>query len=119
MDIVGVSEMRWEGQGEMRSGEYTVFHSGDKRGRNGVGIIMRNSVAKRVQKVMYVDDRLIVLRIGMRPRDLVIAQVYMPTTDWGDEDIERVYENIDSAIEGEKNCCRIIMGDWNAVVGEG
>lgn len=119
MDIIGLSEVRWEGQGEVTSDETTLFYSGNKRGKNGVGIIMKNKIAKRVQKVSYVDDRLIVLRIEMLPKDLVMAQVYMPTSDYDDEDIERMYESVEKALENEENCCKIVMGDWNAVVGEG
>lgn len=35
MDVIGLSEVRWEGQGEMRSGEVTLFYSGNKRGKMG------------------------------------------------------------------------------------
>ena len=95
------------------------FIPGTRKAKNGVGIIVSNKIARRVQKVLYIDDRIIMLRISMLPKDLVIVQVYMPTTEYGDEDVDRVYENINSAIEEEENCCKIIMGDWNAVVGEG
>jgi len=43
----------------------------------------------------------------------------MPTSNSNDEDVEEVYENIDKIIEnvkGEENL--VVMGDWNAVVGE-
>jgi hypothetical protein len=29
--ILGVSEVRWKTQGEIRSGDYTVYYSGDER----------------------------------------------------------------------------------------
>ena len=44
----------------------------------------------------------------------------MPTSQAGDEEIEKVYEDVDRVIQhvkGDDNL--IIMGDWNAVVGEG
>lgn len=119
MDIVGVSELRWEGKDELRSGKVTMYYSGIKRGTNGVGIVVKNDIAKRVQKVIYVDDRLIAIRIEMLPKDLVILQVYMPTTRYEDEDIEMMYSKIDSIMEEEGDCCKLILGDWNAVVGEG
>jgi hypothetical protein len=28
VSILGVSEVRWKGQGEIRSGDYTVYYSG-------------------------------------------------------------------------------------------
>ena len=49
----------------------------------------------------------------------MIVQVYMPTTDSDDEEIEQMYEKIEKLIKSEKsNEHLIVMGDWNAVVGE-
>jgi hypothetical protein len=31
VSILGVSEVRWIGQGEIRSGDYTVYYSGGER----------------------------------------------------------------------------------------
>ena len=47
----------------------------------------------------------------------MIVQVYMPTTDSDDEEIEQIYEKIEKLIKSEKsNEHLIVMGDWNAVV---
>jgi hypothetical protein len=35
---LGVSEVRWKGQGEIRSGDYTVYYSGGERAERGVAI---------------------------------------------------------------------------------
>ena len=44
----------------------------------------------------------------------------MPTSDSEDEGIEMMYEQIEELIKGEKATDQVIvMGDWNAVVGEG
>jgi hypothetical protein len=34
--ILGVSEVRWKGQGETRSGDYTVYYSGGERAKKGL-----------------------------------------------------------------------------------
>lgn len=60
-----------------------------------------------------VNDRLMALRIAMLPKVLVIVQMYMPTSAQEDKAIEIMNENI---IHEEGN---VIMGDWNAVTGEG
>jgi len=31
VSILGVSELGWKGQGELRSGDYTVYYSGGER----------------------------------------------------------------------------------------
>ena len=35
VSVLGVSEVRWKGQGEIRSGEYTVYYSGGERAERG------------------------------------------------------------------------------------
>jgi exonuclease III len=47
-------------------------------------------------------------------------QVYRPTTEHEDEAVEDVYEEIEKLtkhVKGDRNL--IILGDWNAIVGEG
>ena len=52
--------------------------------------------------------------------DLVIIQIYMPTSGYKDEEVEEVYEQLEEIMDtAKKNDNLIILGDWNAVVGEG
>ena len=50
VSILGVSEVRWKGQGEIRSGDYTVYYSGGERAEKGVGIVVHKSVVRSVVK---------------------------------------------------------------------
>ena len=66
------------------------------------------------------SDRAILVKIEAEPRDIVAVQVYMPTSSSEDEKVDEVYEQINEFIEAEKgNDYLILMGDWNAVIGEG
>ena len=38
--VLGVSKVRWTGQGEIRSGDYTVFYSGGECAERGVAIVV-------------------------------------------------------------------------------
>jgi len=40
VSILDVSEVRWKGQGEIRSGDYTVYYSGGERAEKGVAIMV-------------------------------------------------------------------------------
>ena len=44
----------------------------------------------------------------------MIAQVYIPTNDGADEEIEQMYEKIKNLI----NQHLVVMGGWNAVIEE-
>ena len=85
-----------------------------------MGIILDKEMGKRVTKVVQHSDRLLLERLQAEPVDVVLMQVYMPTTNAEDEDIEMMYEEIEDLMRKEKATDQvIIMEDWNAVVGEG
>jgi hypothetical protein len=46
VSILGVSKVRWKGQGEIRSGDYTVYYSGGERAEKGVAIVVHKNVVK-------------------------------------------------------------------------
>jgi hypothetical protein len=50
VSVLGVSEVRWKGQGEIRSGDYTVYYSGGERVERGVAIVVHKSVVRSVVK---------------------------------------------------------------------
>jgi hypothetical protein len=54
------------------------------------------------------------------PNNLAIIQVYMPTSKANDEEVEEVYAGIEELMKHTKPQDNvIIMGDFNALVGEG
>jgi hypothetical protein len=60
------------------------------------------------------------VRVRAEPRDLVLIQVYMPTTHHPDEEVEELYDQIETLLLAEKSTdYAVVMGDFNAVVGEG
>lgn len=121
LDILGLSEVRWGGNGECNSGDFRLYYSGEeKSGSYGVGILVGRRIKGSVVKAEYINERIIMIRIKAKDRDLVVIQVYMPTSGHKDEEIEECYDKIENIIEKEsRNACVLVMGDWNAVVGEG
>ena len=63
---------------------------------------------------------MMVVRLQGKKVDLVIVQIYMPHSGVADEEVEETYDKVEEIVEKEKKgACLILMGDWNAVVGEG
>lgn len=58
IEILGISDMRWNGQDDFITGNYRVIYSGGDNGRNGVGIIIDTKWAKCVKSYIAFDDRL-------------------------------------------------------------
>ncbi|KAG8240277.1 hypothetical protein J437_LFUL012754 [Ladona fulva] len=49
-----------------------------------------------------------------------MIEVYIPMNDHEDDEVEEVYGRIEEIIKEEgQGCCKIVMGDWNASVGNG
>ena len=64
VSILGVSEVRWKGQGELRSGDYVVYYSGVERAEKGVAIVVHKSVVRSVVKKIVYNDRIIAINTG-------------------------------------------------------
>src|SRR6516225_7306849 len=119
IDILGMSEMRWKGSGDFPSDEYRVVFSAGVVREKGVGIIMRKEMSKRVIDIEKISDRLILVKFETEPVHLVVIQVYMPTSDSEEEEVEDMYNKLEDLLEKQKGRDNVvILGDWNAVVGE-
>ena len=61
VSVLGVSEVRWKGQGEIRSGDYTLYYSGDERAEREVEIVVPKSVVRSVVKKIVVTTESLLL----------------------------------------------------------
>jgi len=122
IDILGISKIKWPNPGDFWSGDYRIIHTGTAEKRpdiGGVGLIVNKTLGEKVKGYIQYNERIILVRFQTKPKNTIVAQVYMPTTNSSEEELEEVYENLDKLIEsvkGEENL--IVMGDWNAIVGE-
>ena len=120
LNVLGLCETRWDNNGEFVSDEFRVIHAGSKGGQKGVAIILDRKTGENVSKIVQHSDRLLLVKVKATPVDVVLIQIYMPTSDTEDEEIESMYEQIEDLVKKEKPTDQvIIMGDMNAIVGEG
>ena len=120
LSILGLSEVRWKDGGDFMSEGIRVIYTEGSNGQNGVAILLEEEVAKCITRVETFKDRLVMVVIKAHPVDMVVIQVYMPTTAHEEEDVDNIYEVLEekmSKIKGKEYT--VIMGDWNASVGEG
>ena len=62
-------------------------------------------------------DRIIMLKLKAKPFNIAVIQVYVPTEDRSDEEIEEFYEEINKELKYVKSDeIPIVMRDWNAKV---
>ncbi|XP_054852739.1 craniofacial development protein 2-like [Eublepharis macularius] len=121
VDLMGVSELHWVGSEDFNSGEHVMYYSGNNNERRcGVAFITNKKLAKCVENVRYISDRVMKICIRGKPLNLTIIQVYAPTADVDVVDIEEFYANVQSTLnQTPQNDIIYIIGDFNAKVGNG
>lgn len=118
INMLGMTEVRWKKTGDTNSDSYRVIHSGGDQSQRGVALILDRTSGQAVSEVECMSDRLMRVRLSGTPVDIVVIVVYMPTTDYEDEDVEEIYEQMEEAVKkGRGDDYVIILGDLNAVVG--
>ena len=85
LDILGIAETHWTEEGKIIQENHTMIYSGGEKHRNGVGIVMKNSVAKSMMGFWAISDRVIMMKLEAKPFNINVMQVYAPTQDHDDE----------------------------------
>ena len=119
IDILVISELRWTGMGEFNSDDHYIYYCGQKSlRRNGVAIIVNKRVRNAVLGCNLKNDRMISFCFQGKPFNITVIQVYAPTSNAKEADVEEVYEDLQDLLElTPKKDVLFIIGDWNAKVG--
>ena len=118
--VIGLSEVRWTGIGETttQDGHKIWFSGHESRHEYGVGFIVRKEALGSVKSCMPISSRIIALQISAKPKNITLIQVYAPTSDHDDEEVETFYEELEETIKkAPKKDIVFVMGDFNAKVG--
>jgi len=59
VSVLGVGEVRLKGQGEIRSGGYTLYYSGSERAERNVAIMVHESIVRSVVKKIVMTESLL------------------------------------------------------------
>ncbi|XP_047118458.1 craniofacial development protein 2-like [Schistocerca piceifrons] len=119
IDIVGVSEHRWPDSACVSQEDKRMFYSGPvTRGKNGVANIVWKKFMNCETSTAAVSDRVIAIHIRNLKQNVNVVQVYAPTADKSDEEIESFYNDLHSITRTlKKEDMNLIIGDFNAEVG--
>ena len=118
LDVLGVCEMRWIGQGKTIKDGITILHSGHSVDHaRGVGIFLKGEAAKALISWEPVSDRIITARLHCRHVKVSIIQAYAPTTVTDDQEKDAFYDRLlDTVNELPSHDLKILMGDFNAQI---
>ena len=119
IDILGISKVRWTGMDEFNSDDHYIHYCGQESlRRNGVAIMVNKRVQNAVLGCNLKNDRMISVRFPSKPFNITVIQVYAPTSNAEEAEVEQFYEDLQNLLElTPKKDVLFIIGDWNAKVG--
>ena len=119
VDTLGISELKWTEMGEFNSDDHYVYYCGQESlGRNGVAIMVNKRVQNAVLGCNLKNDRMISVRLQGKPFSITVIEVYAPSSNTEEADVEWFYEDLQDLLElTPQNDVLFIIGDWNAKVG--
>ena len=107
IDILGISELKWIGIGEFNSDDHYIYYGGQKSfRRNGVALIVNKRVQNAVLGCNLKNDRMIPVHFQGKQINITVIQVYAPTTNAEEAEVEWFYEDLKNLLEltPQKRC---------------
>ena len=98
--ILGISELRWTGMGEFNSDDHYIYYCGQESlRRNGVAIMLNKRVRNAVLGCNLKNDRMISVRFQGKPFNITVIQVYAPTSNAEEAEVEQFHEDLQDLLE--------------------
>ena len=95
VDTLGISELKWTGMGEFKSGDHSIYYCGqDSLRGNGIAIIVNKRVQNAVLGCSLKNDRMITVHFQDKPFNSTVIQVYAPTTNVKEAEVEWFYDDL-------------------------
>ena len=105
--------------GEFNSDDHYFYYSWQESlRRNGVAIVVNKRVRNAVLGCNFKNDRMISDCFQTNPFNIRVIQVYAPTSNTKEAEVEQFYEDLQDFLElTPRKYVLFIIGDWNAKVG--
>ena len=105
--------------GEFNSDDHYVYYCRQESlRRNGVAIMVNKRVQNAVCGCNLKNDRMISVRFQGKPFNITVIQVYAPTSNAEEAEVEQFYEDLQDLLElTPKKDVLFIRGDCNTKVG--
>ena len=115
INVLGISELKWTGMGEFNSDDRYIYYCGQESlRRNGVAIMVNKRVQNAVLGCNLKKDRMISVCFQGKPLNITVIQVYAPTSNAEEAEVERFYEDLQDLVElTPQKDVLFIIGDWN------
>ena len=113
VDILGISELKWTGMCEFNPEDHYMYDCWQEPLRkNGIAIMVNGTVQNAVLGCNLKNDRMISVCFQGKSFNITVIQVYAPTSNAEEAEVERFYEDLQDLLEPTpKNDVLFIIGD--------
>ena len=106
---------QWTGMGEFNSDHRYIYYCGQESlRRSGAAFIVKKRVQNAVLGCNLKNEGVISVHFQGKPFNITVIQVYTPTTNAEEVEVEWFYEDLQDLLELTlKKYVPFIIGDWN------
>ena len=98
--ILGIHEPKWMGMDKLNSYDHCIYYHGqESQRRNGIALIINKRVQNAVLGHNLKNDRMISLHFQGKPFNITVIQVYAPTTDAEEAEVDQSFEDLEDLLE--------------------
>ena len=99
VDMLGISELKWIGISEFNSDDHYIYYCGQESlRRNGVALIVNKRVRNAVLGCNLKNNEWS-LHFQGKPFNITVIQVYAPTSNTEEAEVEQFYEDLQDLLE--------------------
>ena len=103
INILGISELKWTGMSEFNSDDHYIYYcKQESLRRNGVAITVNKRVQNAICGCTLKNNRMISVYFQGKPFNITVIQVYAPTSNVEEAEVEWFYEDLQDLIEHQK-----------------
>ena len=100
VDILGISKLKWTGMAEFNSDDHYIYYCGhESLRRNGVAIMVNKRVWNAVFGCNLKNEKMISAHLQGKPFNITVIQVYAPTSNVEEAEVEWFYEDLQDLLE--------------------
>ena len=100
IDVLGIGEIKWTRMGEFTSDDHYMYYCGQESlRRNRVAMMVNKRVQNVVRGCNLKNDRMISVCFQSKPFNTTVIQVYAPTSNAEEAEVEQFYEDLQDLLE--------------------
>ena len=100
LNILEISELKWTGIGKFNSDDHYIYYCQQEyRRRNEIALIVNKRIRNAILGCSLKNDKMISVPFQGKSFSITVIQVYVPTTNAKEVEVEQFYEDLQDLLE--------------------